>query len=582
MKSYNFWAVLCIVLFAGMAHVARAGEAIPSFDARVTVHDNATINVVEKIVYDFGATERHGIFRYIPYSYQAQTETYTADISRISVTDESGSSIPFGESRAGGVLTLKIGDPHTIVTGEQTYVVSYTVAGPFLYFDDHDEFYWNVTGAWPTPITQTTVLVDLPEGAKVLSATCYQGAGGSTKACDNEERLTSNTQAGYTATARNLAPQEGLTVAVAFPKGTIAHPERAYAQQVTEWSYRQFWPLGIPFIVLFVMTYLWSARGRDPQGRGTIVTQFEPPEGLSPSVAGIVYNERVEPREVSAEIVRLAVEGYLKIHRIEDHVLVVFPTTDYLFERIQSEKTPSDPVGVLLLEKLFQHRFAGTAEIDGRVVEGTLLSKMKYKFAEANKELEARMYDEVVARRYFLARPDKVRHSYVAVGVIVGIIGVALAVMGMATMLAVFGVGLGFSGTIIAIGGMWMPVKTKEGVRIFEALEGFKRYLSVAEKDRLAFHNAPERKPELFDAYLPYAIAFGVEEAWAASFKDIYTEKPQWYSGNVPNTLAATALTTDLVSFVSDFASASMPQSSGASGGGSVGGGFGGGGGGSW
>ena len=126
-----------------------------------------------------------------------------------------------------------------------------------------------------------------------------------------------------------------------------------------------------------------------------------------------------------------------------------------------------------------------------------------------------------------------------------------------------------------------MPVKTREGVLLREYVEGFKQYLSVAEKDRLAFNNAPERTPELFDTYLPYAMALGVEMEWAKQFEGIYLNEPSWHSGPTTSYTGA-SLAQEMHTFSLYFTSASMPTSGGASGGGSAGGGFGGGSGGSW
>jgi uncharacterized membrane protein YgcG len=559
-----------------------AAETIPSFDARITVSANATIEVIEKIVYDFGTAERHGIFRTIPYSYQAGSETYTADISSVTVADERGQPQPFNESRGNGELTLKIGDPNTTVTGRRTYVITYVVDGPFLYFDDNDEFYWNVTGSWPTGIASSSVLVDLPRGAKVLAASCYQGPRGATTTCDHDERLVSSERAGYTASAGYLAPGEGLTVAVAFPKGVIATRAKPWERQATTdpWTYL---PLGLPVVTFVAMFALWYTRGRDPEGRGTIVTEFEPPDDLPPSIAGVVYNERLEPRELSSEIVRLAVEGYLKIHRLETTTLLVFHTVDYLLERVETGTTPADPIGALMLENLFQTSFAGTAEVNGATVQGTLLSKMQHKFMEEKKALEERVYAETTTRKYFLARPDKVRTMYIGIGIALVVAGIIVATFGAAgQLLSYAGVGIALSGVLVALWGNWMPVKTREGVLMRERLEGFKRYLSVAEKDRITYHNAPERSPEVFEAFLPYAMAFGVEKAWAKYFEDLYTSEPEWYTGGTTGTFALGSLASDLSSFTTSVSAASAPQSSGAGGGGSSGGGFGGGGGGSW
>jgi hypothetical protein len=115
-----------------------------------------------------------------------------------------------------------------------------------------------------------------------------------------------------------------------------------------------------------------------------------------------------------------------------------------------------------------------------------------------------------------------------------------------------------------------------------EEIEGFKLFLSVTEKERLKFHNAPVKKPELFEKFLPYAMVLKVEKEWAKQFEGIYTKPPSWYQGNW-NTFSVGYLASSLNSFSSSASStiATSPASSSGFSGGSSGGGFGGGGGGS-
>jgi hypothetical protein len=576
--------ILLLWVFGGA--VAYGAETIPTFDARILVSENGTIEVTEAIVYDFGNNKRHGIFRNIPYSYQAGTETYTADISSVLVTDGRGSPRPFQESRGNGELELKIGDPEKEITGTQTYVISYVVEGPFLYFDDHDEFYWNVTGSWPQKIQKASVLVDLPRGTQVLNAACYKGEQGDTEPCDSDERLVNVERAGYTATAQALQPNEGFTVAVAFPKGTIQKVEKKWnmREKIPPYAY---WPFGIPVLAFFALLYLWYTRGRDPKGKTTIVTEFSPPLGVSPALASVLKNEWATAKDVSAEIVRLATEGYIKIYRYETKVLF-FTNTDYLLEA-QRDTNPEDPIGSLVMDKLFQDEFIDTVEIEGEEKTGVLISKMQHKFVEEKKDIIKRIYDEAVLQDFFAKRPDIIRRRYILGGVLGIVLGIGCVTLLFDSVQGMFfGIAVVISGIFVAIAGNWMPVKTKEGVRVREHLEGFKRYLEVAEKDRIAFHDSPEKAPspqrniELFSMYLPYAMMFGIEEEWATQFDDIFAEEPDWYHSTSGQAFSAGVFTADIASFTSDFGSAMAPQSSGASGGGSVGGGFGGGGGGSW
>jgi uncharacterized membrane protein len=135
--------------------------------------------------------------------------------------------------------------------------------------------------------------------------------------------------------------------------------------------------------------------------------------------------------------------------------------------------------------------------------------------------------------------------------------------------------------TVVAIGGFGvaMPARTKRGADTRAAIRGFEEFVSRVESHRLA---SLPLTPDLFERYLPYAMALGVEGRWAKAFEEICTEPPQWYVGSGPiRTFHATNLTGDLarMSAVTATAMQSAPRSSAGSGFGS-GGGFSGGGGG--
>ena len=213
------------------------------------------------------------------------------------------------------------------------------------------------------------------------------------------------------------------------------------------------------------------------------------------------------------------------------------------------------------------------------------LSDLKNSFAQDLAKIRSEVYSLVVADNYYPQNPVTVKTLY-SIG------GIALAVLGVvATSMTSRGgvipiVSWILSGIIIVAFGMAMSRRTKKGVLAREHILGLKRYLSVAEKERLAFHNAPEKNPKHFDDLLPYAIVLGVESQWADQFKDIYTQEPSWYRGPTSGShFAVAALASDMNSF-STTAGTTMASSasSGGSGfsGGSSGGGFGGGGGGSW
>ena len=137
-----------------------------------------------------------------------------------------------------------------------------------------------------------------------------------------------------------------------------------------------------------------------------------------------------------------------------------------------------------------------------------------------------------------------------------------------------------------------LKAPTLMGRKLMDRIEGFKLYLSVAEKERLNMLNPPEKTPELFEKYLPYALALDVENEWSEQFATVLAEsavggryRPSWYSGNSWRTNGIRGITSSLGSSLPGAISSSATapgSSSGSGGGGSSGGGGGGGGGGGW
>jgi len=163
----------------------------------------------------------------------------------------------------------------------------------------------------------------------------------------------------------------------------------------------------------------------------------------------------------------------------------------------------------------------------------------------------------------------------------------------------IMGFGMIMSAVVLAlIFSYLLEAPTLSGRVLMDEIAGFKLYLEVAEEKLLEFKHPPERTPELFERYLPYAIALGVENQWGEKFSSILSAASvaaqagghhRWYRGQNFNTSDVGRFSSALSSgLASAAASASTPpsKSSGGSssfgGGGSSGGGGGGGGGSSW
>jgi len=584
--------IFYVIAICGMFNFASsaAAEEISDFRSEIKINADSSINVAEKIEYDFGALSRHGIFRNIPIKYKARGGNYNLRISNISVTDENRLSYKFQKSYPGNNIQIKIGDPNSLISRKKTYVINYKINRAINYFDSYDELYWNATGnEWPVMIRQVSAVVTLPSGAdeSQLKVQCYFGVLGSATNCQTS--ISGNEL--FFFAPRALSPGEGLTIVAGFPKGVVNKPTALHEILAVVLDN---WILGLPLFVFLIMFYIWYNRGRDPKGRGTIIAEFGPPDELTPTEVGTIIDSTADNADISAEIIGLAVRGYIKITRIKSKK-IIFDSTDYLLEKMKSEDDLKNEFEKNLMRDLFSSNLTEltklkvSSEIEKTIVKNSLatswvrLSDLKNRFYKSLSDLKNQVYKTVVDKGYFKKNPKTEKSLYTT-------IGIALAVVVIFFLSDNIGlhatISLVLSGIIIALFGLIMPARTKKGVLAKEYILGLKEYLTVAEKDRLKFHNAPEKNPQHFEALLPYAIVLGVADEWARQFEGIYLQPPSWYADATGSSFNFLAFNSSLTSFS---ASANSFMSTGASGGssgfgggGSSGGGFGGGGGGSW
>lgn len=368
---------------------------------------------------------------------------------------------------------------------------------------------------------------------------------------------------------RLLAPAEGLTIALRFPKGIIAEPTRA---EIIWQIVADNGVLFVPVFVLFFMFFRWRKRGKEPDGRGTIVPQYEPPHGLSPMEMTGLMRQDIPHEGITATLLDLARKGYLKIEFGEEKRLFKNKQTYAFVRKINPpEHAPS------FERELFDGIFG-----DGE--DRVELEDLKGSFYKDIQKAKDQAFESLRDKDLFGESPGKVRGAYFIAGGAVAAIPMLLSSFYGFSAIAFASFIL--SGAIIAGFGWFMPQKTTKGAEALEEVEGFKWFLSVTEKDRMSFHNAPKLKPETFHAYLPYAIAFGVEREWAEQFKGMQIPEPEYATGYGAWNAAVFANSMHALDAQAASAAYAAPSSAGSGGsgfgGGGSGGGFGGGGGGSW
>ncbi len=562
----RFLSIFITILGLQLASIAHA-EVIRDFAVEAELAADRTLTVTEKITYDFEDEEHHGIIRLIPERYKSDNASYRLRLEVLDA-DMDGNAVSMKVSREGANTNIRLGDPDVLVSGKHVYTIRYRTERAINDFPgEHErELYWNVTGnEWLIPIDRASFRLVGP--APASQATCFTGRfGSSVQDCTiAQSGIITSIQSD-----RALDSGEGLTVALRFPEEAIA--------PLTIWDRLRMlladniW-LALPILVFIIMYAIWHVRGRDPKGRGTVIAQYEEPRGLKPAQMTALQEDHVSHQAVSATILDLARRGFIKIHWSGDAGATGWFKAKPSFTL---NKTKPADESLLPFERQIHDGLFGIGDsID--------VSARNEGFWKAIQQARNEIFSDLKQRKFIESHPATTRAvwSTLAIGVAVVAYLLSDAIGGLFILSGLI------SAAIIGGFGWLMPRATFEGAVVREEIEGLKLFLSVTEKDRLAFHNAPEKRPEQFERFLPAALALGVEEQWAGYFQDMQMQPPSYMDGTASN-WNALRFAHAMDSF-NDESSSHMYQSpssagsggSGFSGGGS-GGGFGGGGGGSW
>lgn len=557
------------LLFAATPAAAQRTLEIQRFDSDIRVDEDGSIEVAETIRARFNGSW-NGLYRMVPVRYRTPRGlNWSIRLELLGARDEQGVPLRTETLREGHHVKYKVYVPNAVdVT--RTVSIRYRARNALRFFEDHDELYWNVTGdEWDVALGDVSARITLPRGATGLRATAFNGIYGSTS---REAQVALADSAIHITMPRTLEFREGLTAVVGWDKGLVDEPS---ATERLAGFVAANWPLALPFPVLIGMLFLWSRRGRDPR-RLPVTVQYEPPEGLTPAETGTLTDESVDMRDITASMVDLAVRGFLKIEEKEDAKLFgLLKNREYIFHRT---RPPED------WRTLTSHERAVLEGIFEGGAETVPLSDLKNEFYKSLTGIRSGVMNRLVEQGLYVKRPDSVRNRWrfgaIALGALTVMGGSALGARMGLTPIPFLLAGIAIT-IIVLIVGHHMPARTIAGARTLEKVLGFGEFLERVDKERF---ERVVKTPEMFERFLPYAMALGVDKQWARAFKDIYLEPPTWYVGGNLHAFNATSFSSSLADLSSSAGSAmsSAPRTSSGSGfsGGSSGGGGGGGGGG--
>ncbi len=558
------------------------------------------------------STPHHGIYKYIPFGF---TDPITKKDRKIEIKNikvyncsPQGGTYHYKVRTYSKDLLVKIGDPHRTITGNRCYGISYQVVGSIVRPSKNTQaIFWNLVGTgWDLPLNNVHAELTLPSEVRLIRTKCYQGSYRSTNSCTS---LSVNGNKIIIDEPLLLA-HEALSIRAEWTPPLVK--EKIIYDLAKEKKRRAFYLLSIAWLITIIsVLYLWY-KGSSLSIRKPKMVLYHPPEEISVLEAGVIIDNSLDGRDITAALISLAQKGYIRIEKIKDKNSL-FSSEDYQLTLIRDPDINLSPYEAIIISKVFRREIGDHVEkqineISHHRVKGALLSiiqslglakeeeprtsvtikemQRERLGRELYSELSKVIYRDLQEKGYFARTFKLVRGVAILLSIILfvplnlailvtseAVLPPNLPIANIPTNLVLF-ISNGAIGMLLFNLSRRIGAKTRKGQEISWKLEGLKEFISTVETDRLKRMYKDEELPEVFERFLPYAVIFGEEKRWGRAFDPIFLSSgysPGWYHG------------TDSFK-ASDFSqSISSSMASATSGGGSgAGGGGGGGGGGGW
>lgn len=480
-------------------------------DVNITVMPNSDILVEEIWVVTFQGGPFHFGYRNIPMErLTAVTDVQVEGDGKAYSSSDSEEPFTFKTFKEGGDFVIKWFFP-PIYDVKATFRLSYTVKGALRFYERGDQLWW--VAVFPDrsyPVRNSTVTVYLPEGARAEKVAAY-GAPALWEISPDGRVVTFKAQG-------TIEPDEVLEVRVQFPHGIVSGSPAAW-QRVEDMRPVVNLFLGALGLLLAVggiagVIALWYLRGRDVP-IGEVASYLpEPPSDLPPGLAGTLLDERADLQDIIATLVDLARRGAIEIVEKRGQ----FGGGTIIF-RLKDRGLATYPFEKKLIAAIF-----GPDRTERK------LSELKNRFYTHIDDIQNALYKEAVNKGLFPANPEKLRTLYKALGIVLITTSFFLWLAANVIGLNAFGavacppLGLGIVGIALIVVSPFMPRKTRKGSEEAARWRAFKRYLQNIEKQV-----SLETAKDIFERYLPYAIAFGVERSWITKFARVDMPAPPWY-----------------------------------------------------
>ena len=521
---------------------AQSSVEWDTYDVSIQVRSDGSLHVVEEQLVSFGGAFSTG-FADIPLNRIEEISNLSVVIGNSAESAEPAEFVPPGQYDANpGTFTYRT-DASTLnldyafertMPGDTRYIrLEYDVFGALRVYPDleppNQQLWWTAIASDVTeiaPVRSATVRVTLPEevpAERIVAAPDGFQVEGAT----------------YVWERSSLESGENFEIRLQFPMITAA-TEPAWQDlddQLREEQQEQeersavagtiFFAAGLIVFVVGGLGFAlaWYTKGRDPHV-GVIAGYIaHPPDDLSPGAAGTLVDEHVEVHDVLATVLDLARRGVIKINESgrEEGVFGVGSGYTHEFELIDPEQTTRPFEDVLLSTIFGVSRKPGTK---------SSMTSFRQNYTRQVERIADGYYDELVERKYFTESPSATRKKWTTYATVFAIVVAAGALLvNNTTDYASGWVAFPIAGAIVI--GLFarslatrMPAKTREGAEASAKWKAFRHYLEdIDEREDLS------EAREIFERYLPYAVAFGLERSFVQKFAAADTPMPEWFGG---------------------------------------------------
>ncbi|MEV6411211.1 DUF2207 domain-containing protein [Kribbella sp. NPDC051718] len=521
---------LCALGFLALTGVpagatTTADPVVTNFNSTIRVERDGTLKVVEvwKLSNVSGTFTRFVVTR----EHLADDVDHVQKIEDLQV--KSGGAEKTKElTTTGDISSIAVAD---LSGGDTELEFDYTVKGAVAETLNGTEVRFSPLTGLAMTVQDANIVYSTPE---VSHVSCFAGAIDSNFPCTLAQI---GETSGPTFKQTGLPPGNTIRMTVGFPKGQIAansivEYRKTFKRAFSTDTAQLITALAVLLLGALALLLLYRLRGRDQVDPRRVVPaslfslgqdtriDFTPPADLRPGEVGTLIDERIDPVDVTATIIDLAVRGHLTITELEHES--EFSRPDWELRRVKNAPA----------EELQRYENVLVRAIFGDN-DSVLVSELGRQVRANLGQVQDALYDGVVKRGWFTERPDRTRSLWATIGIVTTGIGIVLTVvLALTSTWGLVGIALTAVGVGLLVIGRHMPAKAPAAGRVLGQVAAIRGELLEMDVSELP----TDQHAELCSRALPYAVVLGGSERWidalvATDSDEDEDEGFHWYRG---------------------------------------------------